>query len=65
MKVCLRYNQEEQYLQKAEQVEVKSAYIDHLLDLVGKYPDKDFVIDAPKGKLMDWKSIAACKAGLH
>lgn len=65
MKVCLRHNQEEQYLQKADQVEVKWAYIDQLLDLVEKYPDKDFVIDAPKGKPMDWKSIATCKAGLH
>lgn len=65
MKVCLRHNQEEQYLQKVEQVEVKWAYIDQLLDLVEKYPDKDFVIDAPKGKPMDWKSIATCKAGLH
>ena len=39
--------------------------MEYLLKSVEKYPDKDFIIDAPKGKPMDWKSIATCKAGLH
>lgn len=64
MKVCLRHNQEEQYLQKADQIEVKHAYIDKLLDLIQKYPNKDYIIDVPAQKPTDWKSISMCKAGL-
>ena len=64
MKVCLRHNQEEQYLQKTDQIEIKFAYVDQLLNLVEKYPNKDFIIDVPKGNPIDWKSISACKVRL-
>lgn len=65
MKICLRYNQQEEYLHKADQILVHWAYIDKLLDYINNYPDKDFIIDVPKDTAIDWKSISACQAGLH
>ena len=65
MKVCLRHDQQEEYHKKADQIEVKSYYVDELPILVEKYPDKDFIVDIPKNSFISWRDIKACEIKLN
>lgn len=66
MKSCLRSDQEEKYLARADQILVSYRdYNTKLLDLVMKYPNKDYIIDVPANQPADWESIASCRVGLE
>ena len=65
MKVSLSCLQKDEVLEKVDEIIVPFVETNDLLELVEKYPNKDFVIDLPKGLTLDYRSIAMCASRLR
>lgn len=45
MKYSLYCNQQEKYLKQADEIRISYEYIDNLVDIIEKYPDKNYVLE--------------------
>ena len=65
MRVALKYwSVNKDWLNKADEIIIPYEETKNLMDIIEKYPNKNFIIDIPKGLILDWALTAACEAQL-
>ena len=65
MKTSLTCLQKDEDLEKVNEIIVPFNKMHTLLELVEKFPTKDFVMDLPKGLALDYRSVAMCAERLR